>query len=679
MVFISGGKKPTNNSHFSSSMTKPKKLNRHLPRLIILGLVILALFLRLYQLHAIPPSIFIDEYNLFADALKINLGEPHPPWYGIGWYGTPQLSILIFSWLIGLFGTGWLSFKLAWGIPAFLLLPVVYKLAKNLFDRQTAMISLLILAIFPAHIHLSRWAHGAIIVTTLNMASVLLWYLGTTNKKLHLTALSAVILAISLQTYVGARSFILFFVLAFWGYWIKSILGKKYKNALSQTLVFGLTLGLILISHINYGRSHSVEMWARTTELSVIKKDLTFSQNWQSLQNNAQLYGRMIVGTLPDPNLRHDPLRQSVIPFPVFWFGLVGLVLLFINRRFSHLYLVISLYLTSLVGGLFSIEAPSIFRTNLVLVPLALSAGYAVIQIWHLLPGYKKQTKFSKVWLIVLLIGLTSGSLIQLRQYYGLADRTGADLQQAFTSFENQVASQAVAEMRSGRPVYLSPDYFWFSSTQYQVKSLGLTRFLHLFEPGADLSIWQGATLILDDNYVSLIEYLKTFWPAMQIEKVQTPAAKSFWLVRLPPGSPTSSQTTYGLIRTCQLISGETETKIESTIFTSFTDPDNSLPAEEMPVSCTWTGYLRVPQAGRYGFSINADDDMTLTLTDAGRPVVEVSSDQQGQVDMLLAPTTYQIKASYTNDGGAAGAYVYVQSEQDNFKQALPPLWLRPK
>ena len=676
MVFMNGKPRPA--SHYKSIKQNMAQKNQSMWWLrptIVFGIILLAIFLRLYQLDKLPPSIFIDEYNLFSDALKIVTGEPHPPWYGIGWYGTPQLSIVIFSWFIKIFGTSWFSFKLAWGIPAFLLLPVVYKLARHLLDRPSAVLTLLILTFAPIHIHLSRWAHGAIIITTLNMTSALFWYLGVVRNKLYFTVLSAGFFALSLHTYVGARSFMVFFGLAFLGYFVYGLKKHRLQMVIKHTLVFGLTWFLLMWPHLNYGRLHSVEMWARTQELSIIKPDLSSEQNWQRVQNNFRLYTRMILGISPDPNLRHDPLQQAVLPFPLVWLSMIGLAFLIWRKKWSVLYLILSLTLASMIGGLLSIEAPSIFRTNQVLVPVALLAGYATVQLWQLLSGRKKKTWLSAGWLVLLVVFLISGSVMQLRQYFALADQPSTALQEAFTAFENSIARQTVAELTAGRQVFLSSDYFWFSATQYQAGSQNKSEYIHLFEPTADPMIWSGATLILDPSYTSVIDYLTVFFPDLHKQLVTTATRQSFWLIRVPDVKPAVTQTKYGLRRTCRSAEETTEIQTDPTIFIGWGDIK---PTRIDTFDCTWTGQLQIPEKSNYTFFTLADDMLGLEISDEGRSILTLPSGGTSQGQVTLSAKTYQIQANYHNTGGASGAYVYVQSDQDAVRQALPPLWLRP-
>ena len=145
-------------------------------------------------------------------------------------------------------------------------------------------------------------------------------------------------------------------------------------------------------------------------------------------------------------------------------------------------------------------------------------------------------------------------------------------------------------------------------------------------------------------------------------------------LVRVPAVAPELSPISYGLRQTCR--SGDqVEEKTDPTIFIGWGD---SKPVDDDTFSCTWTGQLQIPRAGHYTFFTLADDSMDLEIWDHGRNVLTLPSSGSSQGQVTLSAKTYQIKASYQNTGGAAGAYVYVLTGEETQKQALPPLWLRP-
>ncbi len=669
---------------------KPKLANRCLKTScqvklgLVLACLILGAMLRILFLGRIPPSLFIDEYNLFADAQKIILNQPHPPWYGIGWYGTPQFSIVFFSWIIRLFGTGFYSFKIAWGVPAFLMLPIVFGLGKKLYNYWVGLLALLLLAVSYTHIHLSRWAHGAIIISTLNLASAWVWYIGVTKDKVYWQVLSAFFFALSIYTYVGARSFVLFFVLAsaqlIWSGWWQ----KRLLKAVTKILVFGVTLLILLSPHIYYGYYHEGEMWARTRAVSILRPEMAWQQNLGQLVNNIYLYSQMILGQTPDPNLRHDPLQLPVLAYPVIWLAGMGLVVLILNKKWRQLYYLISLFIAAAIGGILSIEAPSIFRTSLMLPVFYILSGIGVVGLvgafnQHV-AGRKPLKKYLTMGLACLLVGLSLwGSLWQLEAYFALAKKPPVGLQDAFTSFENRLAQQVADELEIYNPqgkIFLSPDYLWFAATQYQAGVRGSQNRLALFEPTMDPAIWENSTLILDPAYESILPYLNLYFPEMLTQKIYTLTERDYIVARTRHLQPIKTAQKWGLLRQCQSNTiAEKMTTIDPTIFVGWGDQK---PVNSEEFGCEWRGFLRIPQKGEYTMQLVADDYLTLELWDNDKQVVQLDSRTNPAQTFDLEAKTYRLTATYQNTGGAAGVYVYLNQSKEKSRLALPPLWLEP-
>ena len=79
-------------------------------------ILLLAIFLRVYQIDRIPPGIFVDETNASLDALHILEGSPASP-FATGWYETPNLYIYYMALIIKTFGATFASLKIISFLP----------------------------------------------------------------------------------------------------------------------------------------------------------------------------------------------------------------------------------------------------------------------------------------------------------------------------------------------------------------------------------------------------------------------------------------------------------------------------------------------------------------------------------------------------------------------------------
>jgi 4-amino-4-deoxy-L-arabinose transferase-like glycosyltransferase len=125
---------------------------------LLVALTLIALGVRLYQLGDRVHTM-IDEIHFAVGATyfwtfpDVNLLEPMPttaafPFiFSYGEYGTVMLL-----------GRNFLGLRAFSAIVGTLTIPAVYGLARELFDRQTAILAALVLLTFPPHVHYSRLA-----------------------------------------------------------------------------------------------------------------------------------------------------------------------------------------------------------------------------------------------------------------------------------------------------------------------------------------------------------------------------------------------------------------------------------------------------------------------------------------------------------------------------------------
>lgn len=134
---------------------------------LVLSILFVGILLRFIQFPANPPGVFFDEASAGYDAFSIirtgadRWGVPFPV-YLINW-GTGQ-SVL-YSYLsipfILVFGLSRFSIRLVSLFFGILALPLIYVTLKRRFGETPALVSMLLLAILPWHVMLSRWALDA--------------------------------------------------------------------------------------------------------------------------------------------------------------------------------------------------------------------------------------------------------------------------------------------------------------------------------------------------------------------------------------------------------------------------------------------------------------------------------------------------------------------------------------
>jgi 4-amino-4-deoxy-L-arabinose transferase-like glycosyltransferase len=236
-----------------------KKRKRLIPLFLIL---LIASFLRFYQLDKIPPGIHADEadtaysaYSILSTGLtqygdfnllaftEFNVGT-HPPVY------TYILMPLTY-----LFGMNIFVERLPSAIAGVGSVLIFYLFLKNIFkSEKVALTGALLIAINPWAIHMSRQGLLESLSLFFVVSGVTLFLYAKTNKKF---ILSAILLGLSLHTYDAPKVILPFLILGFiiyrWTFFI-----KNKKNLTSFILVF-LLFFLLMLSVLFNGQIRDYE------------------------------------------------------------------------------------------------------------------------------------------------------------------------------------------------------------------------------------------------------------------------------------------------------------------------------------------------------------------------------------------------------------------------------------
>jgi len=121
--------------------------------LIILALLIMLPFY-FYKLSTLPTSVHGDETETAFQALQIIQGGAGL--IGVGWFDLPLLSFLPHAFFMLLFGQTIIADRLGSIIFGILVLPILYLLLKDFFDKRVAFVSTILLGTSHMWLALSR-------------------------------------------------------------------------------------------------------------------------------------------------------------------------------------------------------------------------------------------------------------------------------------------------------------------------------------------------------------------------------------------------------------------------------------------------------------------------------------------------------------------------------------------
>ncbi len=187
-------------------------------KLFLLAILILAAFLRLYKITEVPPGVNRDEASIGYTAYSLlQTGkDEYGRFFPLSFesFGDWKLPLYIYITLpfVKVFGLNELAVRLPSVIAGTLTILLTYFLVQELLksSRLTSYISLLtslLLAISPWHLHLSRVESESNLAVFLIVAATLLFLKGANGKRPALVAGSLLLFALTYFTYHGNHVF----------------------------------------------------------------------------------------------------------------------------------------------------------------------------------------------------------------------------------------------------------------------------------------------------------------------------------------------------------------------------------------------------------------------------------------------------------------------------------------
>lgn len=219
---------------------------------LLILILLLASFLRLYKVTSIPPGLTWDEaalgYNAYSilktgkdeygKVLPINLksfGDFKPAFYT--YLDVPFVAI---------FGLNELAVRLPSILAGVGLVLLIYFLVKTLFvNEKLALFCCLMAAISPPAIQFSRVAIESNVALFLNAAAASFFILSFKNKKLLI--LSAVLFGLAFFTYQSARIFTPIFIIGLIVIYRKELKFDKITKMAASIVIFALMVNYLIL------------------------------------------------------------------------------------------------------------------------------------------------------------------------------------------------------------------------------------------------------------------------------------------------------------------------------------------------------------------------------------------------------------------------------------------------
>jgi 4-amino-4-deoxy-L-arabinose transferase-like glycosyltransferase len=347
-----------------------KKILNLKPALILI--ILLASFLRFYQLGNIPSGLTNDEAGVGYDAYSV-LQTGKDQWnqflplrfVAFGDYPAPILRYLAIPF-VSLFDLNSFSVRFPSALFGVLSVILIFLVTKRLFNYRAALFSSMLMAISPWAIGLSRVTIEPNIAITIFLSGLLFYFLAKDNKKILL--ICALLFSITIYTY---SAYVLFLPLAaiVLAIWDKKYILSNIKLFIISFLLFILLIspnfitksttasvrflqvGILnnidsigLIGRLNNERGFCIEKYDSTFCRVVNNKGIMFSsifvKNYFSHFSTNFLYN---VGTTTQYSILPERGLEYFLEFILLIFGVVVIV----KNKYKNGYLLLFLFLVS--------------------------------------------------------------------------------------------------------------------------------------------------------------------------------------------------------------------------------------------------------------------------------------------------------------------------------------------
>ncbi|MDP2926788.1 MAG: glycosyltransferase family 39 protein [bacterium] len=386
-------------------------------KLILLAILVLAVFLRFWQLSSIPPGLYPDVAMNGNDALGALKSGDFKLFYPEN-NGREGLFINLIALSFLIFGPSIWAIKIVAAIIGILTVFGFYLLVKELFqlintryqilDTRYSLLATFLFATSFWHLNFSRFGFRAIMVPFILVWAFYLLFLGLRQKKLWPVIIAGAVFGLGFHTYIAFRvaSLILpFLLIPYWLSYRKENLQKKYLllviGYLLSVFIIALPIGLYFLTNPQdfIGRATGVSIFAAVNPLKeFIISFLAHLQMfiWQG-----------------DSNWRHNFAGQPAIAFPLGIFLYLGLILsvkeaiLALKRKnwqvvAGHGFL-LSWFFTMLLPGVLTSEGiPHQLRTIGVIPAAYIFVSLGVFKTFEFLSSRKKI--LSTILLIVVIL-----------------------------------------------------------------------------------------------------------------------------------------------------------------------------------------------------------------------------------------------------------------------------------
>ncbi len=295
---------------------------------LLLGILLIGGFLRIYSLNTTPPGLYPDEAMNANDALT-NPGKVFYPENN----GREGLYMNLVALDFKIFGASPFSLRITSAFIGILTILGLYFLTKELFtnlkfsvqnSKKLALISSFFLSISFWHINFSRIGFRGILLPFVLVFSFYYFFLGLRKHNRASIIASAIFFGLGFYTYSSFRlAFLIlpFIVIPYWFVYKKEKLQKQF---LAFAGYFSLTTFLVALPLGLYFLRHPADFFGRLGPISVFSQPNPIKAFFISLGGHLAMFN--ISG---DFNWRHNLSGSPELLWPIGLLFLIGIIVAF--------------------------------------------------------------------------------------------------------------------------------------------------------------------------------------------------------------------------------------------------------------------------------------------------------------------------------------------------------------
>ncbi|TKJ30715.1 MAG: hypothetical protein CEE40_04275 [Chloroflexi bacterium B3_Chlor] len=350
-------------------------------------IMLVAIFLRFYQLEAIPVGLSGDEGADGFGAKRILRGQELPIFFTADFGEEPMHTYLV-SLSFAMWGISLWAIRFVSATVGILTIPLIFWLARELFSHDDGssplvpVFSAFWLATSYWHIIYSRAGLEVVTLPLFSSATIYFLWRGIRTHRRWPFLVSGLLLGVSLYSYRGARFLPILLVIFFGGWFISS---REFRRSHFVNLALLVVVAVLVCTPLAaYAVIHPDIFFAREMHVSI------FNPEW-GRGSPLQAFAVALVKTMGmfnfqgDPQFDRNPGRRPVLdPISSLCF-IIGLGIAFWRwRQPNHLLLVLWFLIMALPGAFTAQALPHFHRGIGALPPLCLllAIGLAGFKEW---------------------------------------------------------------------------------------------------------------------------------------------------------------------------------------------------------------------------------------------------------------------------------------------------------